>query len=329
VFRALPGLGDALCAVPALRALRTRFPDARVTYAGLGRTAWLRTRFPDLVDRHWELPGLPGLHPQPARPGAAAAAFRSLAREGFDQALQLHGDGTRSNRSALAAGARWTLGPGWVVERGGDPPPPADLDGRHEIDRLLSVLEPLGVRPGRQVAFPVTDDDHVGAAALLGRTAAGSRRPYVVIHPGASDEAGRWPLDGFAAVARRLSRRHRVVVTGSRDEWTLGSRLRTDVPDAIDLTGRTDLGTLAGVLQGAAAVITNVSGPAHLAAATGAPGVVVFCGGDVRRWGPLDRDRLRVVRIPRPEPPHRPAATDADVAAVASAAVDVIARSSR
>lgn len=301
VLRALPGLGDTLCAVPALRALRARFPDARITYAGLPSSAWLVERHPDLVDRHLDLPPLPGLHPDPARRGTVAATFRSIAIEAHDLAVQLHGDGTCSDGYALAMGARVAVGPGWSARRGGPKVRhrPAPTSG-HEIDRLLEVVLALGgAAAERGPTFPVLDDDRERSRRLLRRRVGG--RPYVVLHPGSSRPDTRWPLAAFAAVGRAAARAvgHGLVpvVTGGETERDLGVGLCRKVPGAVDLTGRTGLGELAAVLDGASAVVSNDTGTAHLATAVGAPSVVVFTGaGDPERWRPRGEGPQRVVR---------------------------------
>jgi ADP-heptose:LPS heptosyltransferase len=99
--------------------------------------------------------------------------------------------------------------------------------------------------------------------------------PYVVVHPGATVPARAWPpLHHAAAVELLEGAGHRVVVTGGPGETGLTATVAG--PAGIDLGGRTDLSTLAGVLANAEVMVTGNTGPAHLAAAVGTPVVSLF-----------------------------------------------------
>ena len=103
VLRALPGLGDLLCAVPALRAVRTAHPQARITLLGLPAAGWFVDRFRHLVDDLLVVEGVTGI-PEVAPDGPAAARFLPAANaRRFDLALQLHGSGVTSKRGRPAA----------------------------------------------------------------------------------------------------------------------------------------------------------------------------------------------------------------------------------
>jgi ADP-heptose:LPS heptosyltransferase len=99
--------------------------------------------------------------------------------------------------------------------------------------------------------------------------------PYLVLHPGATVPARRWPADRCAAAVRALSAAgHRVLVTGGPGEVDLTAEVSGT--EGTDLGGTTGLAELAGVLAGADAVIVGNTGPAHLAAAVGTPVVSLF-----------------------------------------------------
>jgi len=102
--------------------------------------------------------------------------------------------------------------------------------------------------------------------------------PYVVVHPGASVPARAWSPERHAALVGALvAEGRRVVVTGDAAERPLTTRVVGERrPSVVDLGGRVDLGGLAGVLAGAAAVVVGNTGPAHLAAAVGTPVVSLF-----------------------------------------------------
>jgi len=294
VLRALPGLGDLLCAVPALRALRAAHPGARIEVVGLPAAGLLAERFGELVDAVVPFPGFPGIPEAPLDPARTVAFLAAQQRAGADLALQLHGSGTTSNPFVALLGAARTAGfrlPGaWA------PDPDAFLDWveeEHEVRRALRLLAHLGVPPaGEEIGFPVRAQDEEAAAALV---PAGT--PYAVVHIGASVPQRRWAPERFAALTEALAARGLLpVLTGGAGERERVAAVRGAVrARTLDLTGRTSLGAFAAVLRGARLTLTNDTGASHLAAAVGAPSVVLFLASDPRRWAPLDGARHTVV----------------------------------
>jgi heptosyltransferase-2 len=109
----------------------------------------------------------------------------------------------------------------------------------------------------------------------------GGSRAVVGLFPGSNAPSRRWPADRFADLARRLQEAgHVVVVLGGRGEQELTHEVARRAPGALDLGGRTDLPALAGLLSSCGVVVTNDTGPMHLAAALGVPTVSL--------WGPSD-----------------------------------------
>ena len=306
VLRALPGLGDLLCAVPALRSLRAALPDATVTLLGLTKAEWFLERYPELVDDLMVVPSWPGI-PEAVGPPSALPRFLAAARERhFDLALQLHGTGMATNDLVAAVGAAHIAGhhsPSMA------PPDPARFrpwpgEG-HELDRLLGLVRWLGGRAvPAMLDFPEVLADLASSVPLLDEI---GDQPYVCIHPGASRVDRRWSVEGFARVARALHALGlRVVVTGSRGEAELAEAVgRVAAVPTVHAAGRTSTGALAAVLRRAALVVANDTGAAHLAVAVGTPAVVVITTSDADRWGPKDREHNRVVgpRADRRLPP--------------------------
>ncbi len=292
VLRALPGLGDALCVVPALRALRAAAPAATISLIGLPETRPLFARFTAYVDELLDFPGYPGL-PEREPDAAALADFLDLARGRlFDLALQLHGSGPQSTAFTLQLGAARTAGfyPADAL------PPETGVWAAypahgHEIHRCLRAVALAGVSPrGDALEFPLTASDRAALARLPG---AATLRPgaYAVVHPGASVPERRWPVERFAAVVRALAARGlTVVLSGATGERDLTRTVATlaGVP-VLDLAGQTDLGALAALIADARLLICNDTGVSHLAAALRTPSVVIFPRTDVERWAPLDR----------------------------------------
>ncbi|MEF2277451.1 glycosyltransferase family 9 protein [Deinococcus sp. YIM 134068] len=298
VLRALPGLGDLLCAVPALRALRAGWPGAEVTLLGLPGAAAFVRRYPELIDRLEVFPGFPGLPEVPVR-NAEVLDFLGRGQGRYDLAIQMHGSGPISNVFVALLGARQTAGrflPGtWCPDPAGFLPYRAD-----EPEPLvwLRLVEFLGCPSrGEDLTFPVREEDRAALRAVVGADML-TPGSYAVIHPGASQLERCWAPEHFARVADELiGYGLRVVLTGTLGEAAVTAAVREQMmrPGVLDLSGQTDLGTLAALLAGARLLVCNDTGVSHLAAATGTPSVVVFLISDPARWAPLNRERHRAV----------------------------------
>jgi ADP-heptose:LPS heptosyltransferase len=288
------GLGDLLCGVPALRALRAARPDLHVALLTWAEMAPVVDRYPGYVDELVPFPGWPGI-PERTPDAAALPGFLAAVRERrFDAALQVYGDRPAANHVTEAVGAGRTGGFHDPARHPADPathlPYPHSM---HEVHRHLSLFQHLGVPPaGEDLEFPVTPADEAEAAAVTGPGA------YAVVHPGATSASRRWPVRRWAAVGDGLARRGlRVLVTGVPGEERLTAAVVAGMTEpAADLCGATSLGGFAALLRGAALLASNDTGAAHLAVAVGTPSVTVFLSGDARRWAGLRRDRHRVAR---------------------------------
>jgi ADP-heptose:LPS heptosyltransferase len=291
-MRALPGLGDLLCAVPALRALRRSSPDAQIALIGLTSVAPIVARFRHYVDELLHFPGFPGIPEAPPDPPRLVEFLAAAHRRRFDLALQLHGSGRTSNAFVALLGARRTAGffaagtaaPGCGLFR----PYPQD---RAEPLRNLALMRLLGIEAAdASPEFPLREEDRAERASLADRHRLEPGR-YACIHPGAAEPRRRWSPQRFAEVADALAQRGlRPVLTGGPDERAITCATATAMRTAaIDLGGATSVGGLAALLAAAAVTVSNDTGTSHLAAAVRAPSVVIFTGSDPLRWAPLDR----------------------------------------
>jgi ADP-heptose:LPS heptosyltransferase len=293
------GLGDLLCTVPALRALRAARPDVRVALLTWREMAPVVERFPAYVDELIDFPGWPGIPDRPPDPAAVPAFLTAIRARRFDAAVQMYGDRPAANAVTEALGARRVGGFYDPARCAADPatylPYPSSM---HEAHRHLSLLQHLGVPPaGEHLEFPVTPADRAEAAEILDRA---STEPgaYAVVHPGATSSSRRWPLERWAAVGDELAARGlRVVVTGVAREAAVAAAVVTAMTrPAYDASGATSLGGMAALLESAALLASNDTGAAHLAIAIGTPSVTVFLSGDPRRWAGFRRDLHRVAR---------------------------------
>lgn len=288
-------IGDFIVTLPALDALRGAYPEAEIVLLGRAWHAELLAGRPGPVDRVVPLPAgsigdESGTAPDPIE---HARFFGAMTAERFDLAIQLHGGGRESNPFVLRLGAATSVG-----LRTADAAPldrwvryePAQL----EILRHLEVVSLVGAKTSAlEPRLAVTEADLAEARFALPE----DDRPLVAIHPGAIDPRRRWPVEKFAEVGDRLvAVGAKVVVTGTQHEADLvrGVVNRMRRP-AVGLSGRLTLGGLAGLLSRCAVVVSNDSGPLHLAAAVGAATVGVYWCENLMNWGPLTRARRRTV----------------------------------
>ncbi len=257
VFRALQ-LGDLLVAVPALRVLRQRFPNAEITLISLPWAASFVQRFACYIDRFVEFVGYPGIDEVPVD---AQRTERFLAEQhayGYDIAIQMHGSGRTSNPFVLALDAPITVGYYEEKTHAGLTIGAVYPNEQHEVYRnlnLVAMLEQIvgtassrprqvligqedamkrslqavcqddedamkrSLRMDTRLEFPLSASDYAEADALL-HSLHQNGKPIIGIHPGARPPARRWPAPYFAAVADALVQRcnAQVVLTGGPDE---------------------------------------------------------------------------------------------------------------
>lgn len=299
MFRALQ-LGDMLCTVPALRALRTALPRARITLVGLPWAQQFAARFPRYIDEFIAFPGHDAFPEQPVKYDQLDEFYAAMRARRFDVALQMHGSGEQSNKVTRAFGARALAGygddPSYHRERFYPYP-----DTGAEPVRLLELVELLGApAAGTDLEFPLTDADERELAAS-GLAADLTPGEYVCVHPGARIRDKCWHPARFAQVADQIATEFdvQIVLTGSASEAPLtaavASRMRFK---ALDAASPMSIGAMAALMSRARLLISNDTGVSHIAAGLKLNSVVIFSKADIRRWAPLDTQRHRCLWDP-------------------------------
>ncbi len=159
-------------------------------------------------------------------------------------------------------------------------------DHMHTLERQADQLMYAGIWPDAPTApgtAPTPDLSWVWRDLPPERQVAGGvkPRPYVMFVPGGSAHRPqkRWPVEKYGELARILyARGYDVVIIGGPQESALAHAIQREVPRSRDLTGRTDFARVAVLGAKAALAVGNDTGPLHLAAAAGAPTVVLFSG---------------------------------------------------
>lgn len=298
IFRALQ-LGDIMCAQPAFRAIRRAFPDSHLAFVGLPWAADFVARYEHLFDEFIRFPGYPRLpEQQPVRLTELVRFLAWMRNRKFDLALQMHGDGSISNRIVRQFGARQMAGTHRPDLPCPDPARFMTYDAAlPEVRRHLAFVEFLGLpSDGEHREFPVRPEDRRRLEALP-ELALLRRRPYAVVHTGSREPHRRWAPERFAAVADALaSRGLQVVLTGSDWETPIVRRVERAMSSRpVNLAGRTDLGMVAALVEGSRIVVCNDTGISHVADALRVPSIVLFTASEPERWAPLDRMLHRVV----------------------------------
>ncbi|MCE7064930.1 glycosyltransferase family 9 protein [Dyadobacter sp. CY326] len=288
VFRALQ-LGDMLCVVPALRALRSSYPDAEITLLGLPWALSFQERFSKYVDRFIHFPGYYDLPEQPFDQQAWDNFGEQMRSEQFDLILQMQGNGSVVNDMLENLRAGYVAG---FHSSGNYRDNELFLEypnGISEIDRHLLMLANLGIKPeGNELEFPI---EAAESSHLYETNPYLEKGRYICVHPGSRGTWRQWPPSHFACLADECAGLgYQVIVTGTKDEANVTSQVveQMDYP-AIDLTGKTGLGEIGQLIKDAGLLISNCTGVSHIASAVRTPSIVISMDGEPERWGPLNK----------------------------------------
>lgn len=288
VFRALQ-LGDMLCIVPAIRALRYAYPKAEILLLGLPWARAFIERFDCYFDGFIHFPGYPGLPEQIFDANTFAEFLPKMQQMKFDLVLQMQGNGSIVNPLVELFGARYTAGFSstghYAPDNGLFMPYP---DEGHESTRHIQLMQHLGIpTAGDELEFPLTGSDRDELQALRLHI---EPQKYVCIHPGSRGAWRQWPVHYFAALADFCADQgYSVVVTGTKDEREIVESVIGQMRrEAIDVAGKTSLGAVGVLIKDAAMLISNCTGVSHIAAAFKTPSIVLSMDGEPQRWGPLD-----------------------------------------
>lgn len=286
----LKRIGDLILTTPAVHALRQQFPTAEISLvvAGAGREL---------------LPAIPEIDHGIAMRGSVAdsAKWLGVATRSFDVCV----DFTHNDRSAfltLVSKARRRITATHVElqskirARSYNELVACPVRTMHTIDYHLALLEPLEVRgASRDIRLQLPDTAMARANDTL--RAAGVTRDFVLLHPGSARAEKFWDVARWAELIDQLHAHHELdcVISGAGSgmerEHILQIKGRTKAP-VIDLSGRTDLLTLAATVKRARLLVTVDSAPMHFAAGFATPQVALFGPTNPFHWRPLSESAL-------------------------------------
>lgn len=283
----LDSLGDVLMTTPAIRALRRSAPERHVTLLTSPSGAAVARLVPEIDDViAYEAPWMKST---PARPDAEAdrVLIETLRAGRFDGAVVFAVFSQNPLPAVLLAYladvplrlAHCRENPyGLLTDWVADPEPTPEI--RHEVRRQLDLVATIGARTDdERLSLRVPEAAREAVRARLRGLGLDAGRPWAVVHPGSTAASRRYPPELYAEVVGGLVAGHgwSVVLTGSEGERGLAGEIavRAAVP-TLNLAGALDLAELAGTIAATPVLITNNTGPAHVAAAVGTPVVCLY-----------------------------------------------------
>ena len=293
-------LGDVVMSLPALRAIRERFPNAQITVA-VGKPGKELLNLSGYANEVLEVDRV-ALRDGPTliSIGHIAKLVLEVRIKKFDFVVDLHSYyetnilgflsgapkrlySRRSNRS-LDFLANFT------------PRPIREVETTHLVDRYLDVLKPLGIENvSRAPALRTSPADDAAVEALLKKEKAQTRELLVGVFPGAGSSTRLWPLERFVELADHLIRNDkvRVIVFAGPEEREMVPQMRKVFPAGTIFFDRLTIPQLVSAQARLTVFISNDTGPAHIAAAVGTPVIMIMDRPDPHSFTPAgDSNRL-------------------------------------
>jgi lipopolysaccharide heptosyltransferase II len=281
----LDNLGDVLMTTPALHALRTSAPGRHITLLA-SRSGARVAGFIDSIDAVIEYDAPWVKNNRSADAAVDLAIARRLSEEGFDAAviftvysqnpmpaaMLCHLAGI-PRRLAHCRENPYALLTDWVAE------PEPQTGTRHEVERQLALVRHVGALSSNQrMRLTVPPRDAVSLSLKLAQRGIALDAPFIVIHPGATAASRRYPAERFAQAAAQLSdlTGWPVLITGGADEADVCAQARGSHRTTVNLAGALELGELAALIDRAKVLVSNNSGPVHIASALGTPVVDLY-----------------------------------------------------
>ena len=297
-------LGDVVMSLPALRAIRSRFPNAQITVA-VGKPGKELLSLSGYANEILEVDRV-GLRDGPTLVsiGRVTKFVATVRKAKYDFVIDLHSY-YETNILGFLSGAPHRLY-SRRENRSLDflsnfkPRPQKEPTEAHLVDRYLELLKPLGIQnPPRTPVLKTSAADDAAVEAMLKKEKAQSGELLVGLFPGAGHAGRIWPLDRFADVADHLIRndRVRVIVFAGPEERATVPQMKTVFPAKTIFFDRLTIGQLVSAQARLTLFISNDTGPVHVAAAVGTPVIVLFDRPDPHSYTPIG-EQHRIIFSP-------------------------------
>ncbi len=283
-------IGDVVLTLPLAQTLKKSFPTSQVDFVAVPKSAQIIEGHPAITkvyqyDKHGKDSGVAGF----------LRLRRAIAEEKYELALIPH----RSLRSALLA---WSAG---IPQRIGFDRSAGKMlltkivrydSSRHEIDRNLSLLQPLGISiPDNELPHIfLSQNDVAGVDDFLRTQSLESSKIWIALAPGSIWATKRWLPERYAELSSILSKDYQVFLVGGMEDVGLCEFIRAGNPSIINCAGELSVKQSAELIRRCRLLVSNDSAPMHLAVGVGTPVVAIF-GATVPEFGFVPRGEHDVV----------------------------------
>jgi len=288
-------VGDVLFSTPLIRAAREKFPDAYIA-------CMVAPRCKEALELNPRLNGIiiydeEGAHKGPFGKLKLISYLRS---KKFDAAILLHRSLTRALIVFLAGIPRrigyYTRKRRYLLTEAVETP----SEEMHRVDFFLNLGKTLGISlKDRNYEFFISGKDRESAGLLLAAKGIMPGDKAVVINPGGNWDPKRWPKENFARIADEIAKRFnaRIIITGAKKDIGLAQAISSKMSRRPAITcGETSLRELAAIFEKAILVVSNDSGPLHIAVSMGAKAVALFGPTAPRITGPVGKGAFAVLK---------------------------------
>ena len=283
-------LGDFIVTLPALKAIRSAYPDAEIVLLGKPwhKAFLIKGRSP--VDRVILVPVKKGIRTEPDQiedENEVKNFIIQMQKEQFDIVLNFQGNGVSANPFIKQFKAKITAG---LVSENAEK---LDLSTDYyyyqsEVIRYLEVAKLIGAITTNlepDISVLPADEEEIGKLLSV------LNKPYIVLHPVAVDIRRMWPLENYSTLADQLKQKNvEIVFTGAKeDRHAVDNIIDLMKETAINACGNFTLGGLSALLSHAALMISADTGPLHLGRAVNVPTIGFYWAPNLINWGPLTR----------------------------------------
>ncbi len=282
-------IGDAILSTPVIKNIRLAYPKAYVAFM-------CRPYAKDIFEANPDLNEVV-LYDKDKKQNSLFHSFLFsfyLRKKKFDWVIILHPTNRVHIISFLAGIPQrigWDKKNGWLLTK---KIPHLKQEGvKHEIEYTLDLLRALNIPiKDKNIFFPIREDSINKVNAVLEEKGVAPQEKIIIIHPCASCPSRRWPQNYFLQLIRLLQKdtKYKIAVISAAEDKNLAERLVSEC-GVIDLRGRLSLAETGALMKRGALLISNDSGPAHIAAAMETPVIAIFSrknpGISPTRWKPV------------------------------------------
>ncbi len=287
-------LGDTLFVTPFIRAVREKYPDSYIAVLSHPRCYEILEGNPNINEII--------IYDERKQHKNILCRFSMvsyLRSKKFDEAFILRRSLSRGllllfSKIPVRTGYK-SIRAGFLLTKKVDRP----AEKMHKVEYFLNLARAVGIETkNRNYEISISETDMKKAEKISADTGIKGKR-FIALNAGGNWDPKRWPAENFAKLGDEISERSgaSVVLTGAEKDIALAEKISGLMKHKpFILCGKTNLKTLGAIFKKAVCVISNDSGPMHLAAAAGAPVIAIFGPTSPELTGPYGRGKYKVLR---------------------------------